>query len=93
MEILEILDFSKKMKSKCWVNFLLIIKKGLCACFFYFPIKGKNPQNPSLVSSGQAALHAYTEDLSSSERQGGTIPRKDNEDKPLTTVTSILNQN
>lgn len=69
------------------------MKKGICACFFYFHIKRKNPQNPSLISSGQAVLHAYTEDLSSSERKGGTVPCKDNEDKPQTTVTSFLNQN
>ena len=71
-EILE--DFSKKKQE--WLSGILIVKKGLCACFCYFQIKGKNPQNPSLFSSGQAALRVYTEDLRSSERQCRTVTQR-----------------
>lgn len=46
-------------------------KMGVCPCFCYFDTEGKNPQNPSLLSSRMRVLCGSTEDPQSSERQGG----------------------
>lgn len=70
MGTLEILEDFRKKKLEGLLGFLMV-KKGLCTCFRYFQIKGKNPSNPQVYSP--ADRQHYTVALKTSTQVKGKV--------------------